>query len=454
MTGSRPGTSKPGTSKPGTSKPGTSKPGTSNSSKKARLTSASKLDPNKQFSDTEEHVRNDEVSGLSTPSKSLHCNMCNNSISDYDDRMQCDCCKNTYHLTCTDLNNDVFLMLAKHNCFDKILWCCFSCKTSANFTLTTDKMSPTQEPTNAVLINMIFELQERVANLELQPERPLISKKQSTIAAVKPPTPDKTTHQVIVSVDENEALTDQTFAQKLKSNLNSVPVTSFKVTKEGQGILNFPDKASRDVGLSKLVNDFKATANNRPQRILMPKITIFGINSSDYKEADRSKLKQAISDKNPTLKPYIDDGKVFDILFIKEDNRREGFSFAAVKVDTAIYSAIQQMNYHLYIDFSRCQVNDRLRITQCYRCQQFGHLSGNCSSQNQVCRYCTDAHSSKNCPVKSNIGKYKCANCKSNHSSTYIACSVLQSQAESLIKRTQGMENMSKNDIRPYAIIT
>ena len=188
--------------------------------------------------------------------------------------------------------------------------------------------------------------------------------------------------------------------------------------------------------------------------IAQSKLTIFGLKSCDYSDENKSKLKDAIYEKNPSLKPYIDEGKIFDILFIKKDFRRDGYSFAALKVDKEIYTAIRQLKNYLYIDFSRCVVNDRLRVTQCYRCQQFGHLSSDCPSQTQVCRYCSEAHSAKDCPSKSKTNQYKCANCKLNHSSTYIRCSVLQSQVESLMKRTQGMESLAKNDLRPSAIIT
>ena len=90
------------------------------------------------------------------------------------------------------------------------------------------------------------------------------------------------THQVIVSIDPKENLTEKTFADKVKANLHTVPVTGIKVINDGnQGIINFPDENCQTDGLSKLSNDFKAQPNNRPQRSLFPKVTIFGIRSSD-----------------------------------------------------------------------------------------------------------------------------------------------------------------------------
>ena len=77
--------------------------------------------------------------------------------------------------------------------------------------------------------------------------------------------------------------------------------------------------------LFKLVDNFIAKSNNRPHRILLPKLTIFGLRSSDYSDTDQFKLrlKNAILEKTSSLKHYTDEGKTFDILFIKEDFRRK-----------------------------------------------------------------------------------------------------------------------------------
>ena len=369
---------------------------------------------------------------------------CNKSISESDDKLVCERCRKHFLLECTSFNRKVFKVVKKNKCFEDVLWRCDPCKRAMN-----------QEPSSNILMDMILQLRDRVTNLEKHTSstKSLHVKKSSTEARAQP-IEDRTTHQVIISLDANEKHTEQTFAEKVKSNLSSVPVTSVKVIKDGQGVINFPDKSSRDVGLSNLAKDFKAEANNRPQRMLLPKITIFGIRSSDYTNSDHEKLKHAICEKNPSLKSLIDNGKVFEILFIKDDWRRSGSSLAVVKVDKDIYSAILQQKRQIYIDFSRCHISDRFRVIQCYRCQQFGHVSSNCASPSQVCRYCSECHNSQNCPFKSNPGNYKCPNCKMNHTSNSTKCSVLQSQVEILMKHTQGMESRTKNDLRPSAIIT
>ena len=142
-------------------------------------------------------------------------------------------------------------------------------------------------------------------------------------------------------------------------------------------------------------------------------------------------------------------------MFIKEDGRNVGNSIAVARVDKEIYSIIQVLNFQIFIDFNRCRVTDRFHVTQCYGCQKFGHVKSNCPTRNVlVCRYCSDNHDGRNCPLKGNVESYKCSNCESNHSTTYGGCPVLKNKAFSVMQRTQGMEAHTKNDLRPHVITT
>ena len=281
-------------------------------------------------------------------------------------------------------------------------------------------------------------------------------KTQSHRPPLKPVLPirNKVTHQLIVAMDRNNPFTPATFAEKVKSNLSKVPIQKIQVDKGGNGIINFPDESSRDNGLNQLKDDFQVVTNNRPQRTVLPKITIKDIVTNDYAETDITGLKTAICDKNPAISDLIEKGKVFEILFIKKDFRKENCSIAVAKVDEDIRKAIQSMKNQLFIDFSRCRVIDRIHVTQCYKCQKFGHVKNSCTSQNNICRYCSGNHQSNSCQVKGTFAEYKCNNCGLNHSTTYAGCLVLQNQVMSLASRTQGMDAFSKNDIRPDVICT
>ena len=364
---------------------------------------------------------------------------------DEEDILKCDLCKSSFHVKCTSFDEELFQLLKEKDSFRHVFWKCSTCKRKVR--------GPCS---NGALMEMIEALQTRVANLESKAEKPT-PKQGTTIMKTKiKHTPD-VTHQVIVAKEDGKSFSWDTFAQKIKPKLQRVPVRNIKVSRDGSGVINFPDKTTRDDGLNKLKDQFNVHANNQPSRVLLPKITISNIDSNDYKPSDTLKLKQSICDKNPVLKDLIENGKVFEVLFIKEDYRKNRSCVAAVKVDQEIYDAIRSLNFQVFIDFSRCRVYDRYHVTQCYRCQKFGHTMINCTLKNdntQVCRYCGGNHDGKSCTHKGNQSMYKCANCGHNHSTTYAGCKVLQNQVEYLASRTQGMEKFSKNDIRPNVIIT
>ena len=283
---------------------------------------------------------------------------------------------------------------------------------------------------------------------------------QHTKQVVKPPSmvnstvTDRVTHQVIVQTDKDNPFTPTTLAERIKNNLSKIPVQKIQVNKSGQGVINFPSESSRDNGFEQLKDQFKVEPKNQPRRSLLPKITIRDIISNDYASTDSEKLKQSIRDKNPAINGLIEQGKVFQILFIKKDLRRDNFSIAVVRLDEEIRKVIMSMKCQLFIDFSRCRVSDRLHVTQCYKCQKFGHVKEDCTSKTSTCKYCSEDHDWKSCPHNGNFSKYKCGNCSHNHSSTYAGCTVLQNQVMSLAHRTQGMESFSKNDISRHVIST
>jgi hypothetical protein len=81
----------------------------------------------------------------------------------------------------------------------------------------------------------------------------------------------------------------------------------------------------------------------------------------------------------------------------------------------------------------------RTGLTQCYNCQQFGHIWANCK-QPPKCVWCGGGHTHKDCPEKDNKqSKPACCNCKLTdgekpHPSNYRGCKLAK---EEMQKRTQ-----------------
>ena len=66
--------------------------------------------------------------------------------------------------------------------------------------------------------------------------------------------------------------------------------------------------------------------------------------------------------------------------------------------------------------------------TQCFRCQEFGHISTSCTKK-QKCGKCASDHSTKDC----NSLTIQCANCDAGHNSSSTKCPVFLKAAQKLV---------------------
>ena len=75
-------------------------------------------------------------------------------------------------------------------------------------------------------------------------------------------------------------------------------------------------------------------------------------------------------------------------------------------------------------------------LTQCRRCQAFGHGTDHCAMVPK-CMVCGDSsHDKDNCPVKE-ITQFKCANCGGNHKSNFWDCPIRKKVLDSRAKHQQ-----------------
>lgn len=96
----------------------------------------------------------------------------------------------------------------------------------------------------------------------------------------------------------------------------------------------------------------------------------------------------------------------------------------------------------VYLGWTSCRVADHLRITQCFKCLGFGHVSTKCKAAVDVCGHCSGSHESRACPNKT--GSRKCHNCATAGLSTVDhsaldaqVCPILQRRLADRAKRIQ-----------------
>ena len=150
----------------------------------------------------------------------------------------------------------------------------------------------------------------------------------------------------------------------------------------------------------------KITVSNIPLQLLD------GIDSSlpieDFRSQAKNALLEVIPLKNPGLKHLLDDGHVFEIVYV---NKGHNYITAGIKVSPQIRNLLTTDD-KVFILNSACPVKDRFIIRQCFNCQKLHHMSKQCPDQNiVVCMYCSARHRTSDCQFKYEANRYRCRNC-------------------------------------------
>jgi phage gp45-like len=77
------------------------------------------------------------------------------------------------------------------------------------------------------------------------------------------------------------------------------------------------------------------------------------------------------------------------------------------------------------------------KVTQCFRCQKYGHVSKACKGR-AACAYCAGGHDSRQCTQKNGTVR-KCTLCEGNHAAWAASCRVKKQE----IARAQGVKRYS-----------
>ena len=151
----------------------------------------------------------------------------------------------------------------------------------------------------------------------------------------------------------------------------------------------------------------KVTVSNIPSQIFET-IDRSGLSTEDFRLQTKKVLLDVIPLKNPRLKHLLDDGHVFEIVYINVGLR---YTTAGIKVSPQIRN-LMAGDGKVFILNSACPVKDRFIIKQCYNCQKLHHISLNCPEKSTlVCMYCSGKHRTSDCRYKEVPSRHRCRNC-------------------------------------------
>ena len=92
-----------------------------------------------------------------------------------------------------------------------------------------------------------------------------------------------------------------------------------------------------------------------------------------------------------------------------------------------------QFLFHVRVKWEHYRRHGGQNITQCRRCQAFGHGTDHCNMDPKCMNCGSLSHVKDNCPVKENTA-FQCANCNENHKSNYWECPIRKKVLEARAK--------------------
>ena len=207
--------------------------------------------------------------------------------------------------------------------------------------------------------------------------------------------PEKRDHVIVVhgevgednfaGFDDNQWNT--VVKRKLSSKLKSIPIKNSVKTKDGKACLFVENEETMNEVKEALKDEYNVETNKAKSKKIYPKLKMFDLDTSVYNENGMDKLKADILDKNTGIKCTYENRDVdnlFEVLFINTK-----FNYAILKMSEHMRAAIKKQGDRVYLDLTSHITKDSFHVTQCFKCQKFGHKSGSphCSGI-QVCLYC------------------------------------------------------------------
>ena len=86
--------------------------------------------------------------------------------------------------------------------------------------------------------------------------------------------------------------------------------------------------------------------------------------------------------------------------------------------------------------FNTEKYTPQYQLTQCYKCQRYGHKVGHCRGK-ETCARCGEDHTTKDCETD----VHKCANCGDDHPAWHSDCSWRREENQ----RLDGLKFKNKN---------
>ena len=194
---------------------------------------------------------------------------------------------------------------------------------------------------------------------------------------------------------------------------NNIAFQQTYKNKKGEVVIVCDSEESRN-NLHNIVSNTDKNVPIKTPKGKSPSVSIVGV-PKEYSEAE---INEMLVKQNDFIRRFASANKIeehFKVFAVRPTKKNPHIFQVFATVSQVLRDGIQQFNDKLTLGLTSCKVYDQYHIKRCYKCQNFGHYSKECTSQEEICAKCGDNHDTKNCTATLK----RCINCVRDKSTTH-----------------------------------
>ena len=399
-----------------------------------------------------------------------------------DDTLQCDVCKNSYHVFCEGLDTGekhctkTFLtqFIAKSCRKPNFSWKCDPCAIQRDKAEKTDLAQIVHKLASHVeVLTTAFETFTR----DIKQDNRILTTTfeilkhdiKQDITAIQLPGPQPTTQgnpwtntgaiqklrsSFLVKPSVSGSKADMEKINKIVTD-NNLQVNNIGVSQTGNTFIHCPTEDASKTLQTHIQTELVGHVVHSLQDPL-PSISIAGVTKTEWDPLHVTpdgitNFIQRLRGQNPFLEGLMTDGESFKVIFMKPPSGDyKNFQIVA-RTSPKIRDAITARWNRLFIGSTSVRVYDRFYVKRCNKCNKFGHYKDKCENL-PSCGICgADGHESETCDHKTETSRFSCVNCKrenlpqTGHNATSRKCPAYMTAQKKLKGNTpyyQGAKNM------------
>lgn len=234
--------------------------------------------------------------------------------------------------------------------------------------------------------------------------------------------------------DQDVMKTKQDLITKLKINAKPIGINSLKIKSGGTVLLKCNSEKSHKELRKELVENMSDKYDIKETKLRLPEVFISNI-ENDIK-ADE--VIESIKNQND----FFSKGDQIEIAVLKPNKKKTAQNCVLRCNGTAFKKMIHIGK--VYIGLRRCEINENVTVTRCYKCLKFNHKSKDCKYTGpDKCSFCVDSHHYTRCKSQEKT----CINCvesnrkygtsyPTSHSALDKDCELFKQQMDKQKERT------------------